>query len=304
MRSTSTDSERMVLDKYSLHACSTMMKSHQQLDLFGKKTFEKACLHAPFRITAEMPNDACFYYLIRGESTTYTPTGQIRSSQDEGVVMQCGTYFNEYLLQDGVENECEAVAVHFYPEVLKIIYDKDFPDFMLQVGKVKPLRQQHVKSSSLLKNYINSLLFYFDNPELVNEEILKLKLKELILLLAQTDKADAIRDLLASLFTPEVVDFKTVVETHVYHNINVEELAQLTHLSLSSFKREFARHYDCPPARYLKQRKLEKAAQLLIATDLRISDIAFNCGFVDLAHFSKSFLKEHGCSPSDYRKIG
>ncbi|MEL6660571.1 MAG: AraC family transcriptional regulator [Bacteroidota bacterium] len=280
-----------------------MIKSYQQLDLFGKKIFEKACLQPPIRLAAEMPNDACFYYVLRGESRTFTPTGQVRSSQDEGVVMQCGTYLNEYFSQGGIEDDCEAVAVHFYPEVLKMLYDKDFPNFMLQVGKVQPLRHRQLKSSSLLKNYINSLLFYFDNPELVSEEILKLKLKELILLLAQTDNAEAIRDLLASLFTPETLDFKTVVEAHVYHNISVNELAQLAHLSLSSFKREFARHYDCPPARYLKQRKLEKAAQLLIATELRVSDIAFDCGFVDLAHFSKSFLKEHGCSPSDYRRL-
>lgn len=279
-----------------------MIKHYQKLDLFGKKTFEKAVIKPPFRILAEMPNEACFYYVLRGNSVTYTPSQLIRSAANEGVVLQCGTYFNEYLLQGSDTTDCEAVAVHFYPEVLKALYGPELPGLLQELESVKPLQHLQLQASSSLKNYVDSLLFYFDHPELVSEAILKLKLKELILLLAKTTDGALVKSLLASLFTPEEIDFKTVIETHVYHNINVEELAQLTHLSLSSFKREFAKHYDCPPARYLKRRKLEKAANLLQGTDLRVSEIALDCGFLDLGHFSKSFQNFYGHPPSEFRK--
>ncbi len=278
-----------------------MIKHYQQLDLFGKKTFEKAVMKPPFRIMTEMPNEACFYYLIRGNSVTYTPSEVIRTTADEGVVLQCGTYFSEHFLQSPNHEDCEALAVHFYPEVLKDVYGAELPGLLQELENVKPLQHLKLKASSSLRNYVEGLLFYFDHPELVSEAILKLKLKELILLLAKTEDGAVIKNLLASLFTPEEIDFKAVIEAHVFHNISVDELAQLTHLSLSSFKREFAKHYNCPPARYLKQRKLEKAAQLLQGTELRVSDVAFDCGFVDVAHFSKSFQKAFGSSPSDYR---
>ena len=61
------------------------------------------------------------------------------------------------------------------------------------------------------------------------------------------------------------------------------------------------KHYNSSPARYIRQRRVEQAAQLLRSTSLRISDIAFDCGFADLAHFSKTFQKNYGQSPTAFR---
>ena len=122
-----------------------------------------------------------------------------------------------------------------------------------------------------------------------------------MLLLARTDQVEAIRSLVASLFNPIEIDFKAMIEANVFNNLSVDELAHLAKLSVSTFKREFAKHFDCPPAKYIRKRKLEKAAQLLKFTQKRVSDIAYDCGFADLAHFSKTFLKEYGISPSDFR---
>jgi len=278
-----------------------MIKDYRQLDLFGKKAFEKAIMEPPFRFSAEMPNEACFYYLVEGCSNTYTPLGNVETMSSEGLVLRCGNYFNEYLSANN-SSYCEAIAVHFYPDMLKMIYDKDFPDFLVNVEKIKPIHYEKVQASALLKTYVDSLQFYFDNPALVSEELLKLKMKELILLLAKTDKAAAVRSLIEGLFSPQEVDFKEVIEANVFNNLTLDELAKLTNLSLSSFKREFAKHYDSSPAKYLRSRKLEQAAKLLKGTSLRVSDVAFDCGFVDLAHFSKVFQREFGYSPSDYRQ--
>ena len=182
-----------------------------------------------------------------------------------------------------------------------MIYNKEFPDFLLHVNRVKPLNVEKHESSQLLKNYIDSLQFYFDNPSLVTEELLQLKLKELVLLLARTNNATAIQQLLASMFTKIEISFKEIIEANLYNNFTIDELAKLTNLSVSSFKREFNKHYTTSPARYIRERKLKKAAKLLQATSLRISDIAFDCGFSDVAHFSKSFQKMFKVPPSEYR---
>ena len=55
------------------------------------------------------------------------------------------------------------------------------------------------------------------------------------------------------------------------------------------------------PAKYIRQKRLEKAATLLKSTSLRIADIAYDCGFVDQAHFSKLFQRAYSLSPSSYR---
>ena len=152
-----------------------------------------------------------------------------------------------------------------------------------------------------MKNYIESLLYYFDNPILVNEDLVKLKLKEIIMLLHKTDKLGMVNELISGIFNPKEIEFKEIIETHLYNNLKLEELAALCGLSLSTFKREFVKQYKSSPAKYIKQRRLEKAAELLRISNLRISDIAYDTGFQDLAHFSKSFVKVYGCPPTAYR---
>lgn len=131
--------------------------------------------------------------------------------------------------------------------------------------------------------------------------MLILKLKEIILLLSQTQNAAAIQIILSQLFSPSIYTFKQIIDTHLFSQISIEELAQLNNLSLSSFKREFAKLYNDTPANYLKAKKLEKAAELLSLSDKRISEIAFDCGFNDLANFNKSFRSKYSITPKNYR---
>lgn len=277
-----------------------MIKEHEQLNIFNKRIFERAVLKPPFRLAADMPDEACFYYVVSGCAEVLAPTKKIELMTEEGVVLKCGSYLNDYLAANDIEY-CEAFAVHFDAEVLKEIYNKEFPDFLLDGKEVDPIRYQKVNASTLLKNYVDSLQFCFQNPSLASEDLLKLKLKEIILLLAKTDNANTIKQMIGNLFSKSEVNFKEVIEANIYNNLSLEEFAFLTNLSLSSFKREFAKNYKISPAKYIKKRKLEKVEKLLKITQLRISDIAFDCGFSDLVHLSKSFQKEYGISPSEFR---
>ena len=84
--------------------------------------------------------------------------------------------------------------------------------------------------------------------------------------------------------------------------MTIEELAQQHNLSLSSFKREFSKIYHDTPANYIKAKKLEKATELLEFSNQRITEIAFDCGFNDLANFTKSFTSKYSLSPTNYRQ--
>ena len=278
-----------------------MIKEHQQFNLWGKRVLERAVAKPPFRLFAEMPDEACFYYIKRGKNIVITQNETFKLESKEGLFLKCGDYFSEFLASNELE-ECEAFAVHLDKEILRMIYKKEFPNILLEVKKVSPFKNQKIEINTVIKNYIDSLQFYFDNPELVSEELIKLKVKEIILLLARTDSADAILNLIQSIFTPVETEFKEIIEANVFNNLSLDELAKLSRLSLSSFKREFIKHYNNSPAKYIKKRKLQQAAKLLRATNLRISDVAFESGFSDLPHFSKSFQKEYNCSPSVFRK--
>ncbi|MCI0499339.1 MAG: AraC family transcriptional regulator [Planctomycetales bacterium] len=63
----------------------------------------------------------------------------------------------------------------------------------------------------------------------------------------------------------------------------------------------FKKYCHVPPRRYLMRLKLNKAAGLLLMTDLSIKEIAYQVGFCDPYHFSKNFKLFHGRSPHHYR---
>lgn len=278
-----------------------MILEHRQFKLYDKMIFERAILKAPFTVPNAMPDEACFLYVLKGNQRLHSGDRRELLHQKDAVLMKCGTYFGEWL-QSADYTHCEAIAVHLYPEVLKKVYESEIPDFVKQYHKVKNQEQLvKVKDNALVDNYIASMTFYFENPQLVDDELLKLKLKELILLLLKTEKGSSVMEVISSLFSPREYSFKEVIDAHIFSNLTIEHLARLTNMSVSSFKREFARIYNDTPAHYLRGRRMERAATLLRVSDQRITDIAFECGYTDIAHFSSSFQEIHGLSPTQFR---
>ncbi len=279
-----------------------MITERKQYQLFERIIFEKLTIKAPFRIPNPMPNEACFLYMLEGKIDYKIQLQNISIPVNDAVLLKCGTYFSQMKINELSKNN-QIVIVHFHPEILKKIYDTDLPAIFQ-----KPATEIHSKidltqinNDFLVQKYIEGLLFYFDNPAMINQDLLVLKLKEIVLLLCQTKNAPIIQHILSQLFSPTSFTFKQIIENSFYQNNTIEELSQMTNLSLSSFKREFKKNYNDTPANYIRNKKLEKAAELLLISNERITDIAFDCGFNNLANFSHLFTEKYNCSPSTYR---
>ena len=93
-----------------------------------------------------------------------------------------------------------------------------------------------------------------------------------------------------------------IMEQNFCFNLKLEDFAELCHCSLSTFKRDFQEHFDESPGKWLLQRRVRHAANLIANTDLSVTQVAFESGFEDLSHFSRSFKKVMGTNPTDYKK--
>ncbi|MEL6720132.1 MAG: AraC family transcriptional regulator [Bacteroidota bacterium] len=277
-----------------------MLINYQHLDLINKVVFEHLTFTPPLRATQEMESEACYIYVVKGSSIAYGGKHQVQLHQNESVLMRCGNYLNVWNdCRDG--ESCEAVAIHLYPSVLEYVYKNEIPSFLKKSKMSKGTRIQKIKVQAAVDNYIQGLFFYFNNPSMVDEDMVMLKVKELMMLLYNTGQ-ESILDLLENLLDPMKIEFKAVVKNNIFSDLSLEELALLTNLSLSSFKRKFKEIYQESPARYIKNKRLEHALELLKISTNRISDVCYDCGFKDVGHFSKSFIAAYGQSPSDYRK--
>jgi AraC family transcriptional regulator len=91
------------------------------------------------------------------------------------------------------------------------------------------------------------------------------------------------------------------VETKLEGTISLHELAATAGLSASHFARAFKQSEGTSPHRYVVNRRLQQALQLLAGTKLPLSEIANATGFADQSHFSRQFRKHIGVTPSSYR---
>jgi len=93
------------------------------------------------------------------------------------------------------------------------------------------------------------------------------------------------------------------IEEHVDQPILVANLSALLDLSEAHFSRAFRLACGEPPHAYIVRRRVELAAQLMLASRAPLSEIALKCGFHDQAHLSKQFRQLTGETPAAWRRL-
>ena len=92
------------------------------------------------------------------------------------------------------------------------------------------------------------------------------------------------------------------VEEHCAEELTVERIAADAALSESACLRSFRQVLGITPIQYVKQFRVEKAAELLRSTQLKTGEIGAECGFADGSYFIKTFREIKHCTPKEYRK--
>ncbi len=251
-----------------------MIIDKKTLYLFGKETLNKLTIQSPFEIQNTMVNEACLLYVIKGEQTSISQTEIITATKGEAILLKCGNYLNKIKIENNIQiSEC--ITIHLRPDILKLVYDNELPKYLKPVENSQVISNiTKIKGDILINKYFESLLFYFENQELVDNELLKLKIKELILLLVKTKNNSTLHSILSNLFTPRIYTLREIVTAHLYSTISINQLAKLCAFSRSTFIREFKKEYKQTPSLYLKNKKLERATHLLKFSSESISNIA------------------------------
>jgi len=94
------------------------------------------------------------------------------------------------------------------------------------------------------------------------------------------------------------------LEEHLEEPLTLADIARVVDRSEEHVARLFRAERGVTVFRELQRLRLEKARYLLLCSDASISEIAAQCGFQTLAHFSRSFREHYKTPPSQYRTEG
>jgi AraC-like DNA-binding protein len=113
---------------------------------------------------------------------------------------------------------------------------------------------------------------------------------------------DASPGWLTGAMDPAVGDAITAIHADLSHPWTIERLAHKSNLSRSAFAERFTSRVGQPPATYITQVRLAKAAELLLDTTEAVATLASRVGYDSEAAFSRAFSKRYGIPPSKWRQ--
>lgn len=158
-----------------------------------------------------------------------------------------------------------------------------------------------IEPNPVLNQFIQSLQLFFEDGLEMDDHLARLKTTEALIGIMRT-QPDLI-DQLHGFSKKNKADLHHFMKYNFLKNIKLNEFASESGRSLSVFKKDFQSIYGIPPAKWLKQKRLEHAYKLLMTTNRKPSEIYLECGFEDLAHFSKSFKSQFQISPSQIKTL-
>lgn len=88
---------------------------------------------------------------------------------------------------------------------------------------------------------------------------------------------------------------------NVSEHYTISELSEMFRFNQTTLKEQFRQTLGCPVYSYVKSRKMFRAAELILASDMRIIDIAEEVGYCNASKFSSAFREVMGVNPKYYQ---
>lgn len=229
-------------------------------------------------------------------------------------------------LEGHYEIQCSGRAFKLYPEQTAFIPANTPVEFVHRVGSSGYLRAQwlHFYYSCLgVIDFLSLLKLPLMLPESLSETLGNLlatardtdalgagglapdirRYQVAASVLAALAAVSAVRkDSLFSSRLQRVLPALLHIDKNLSAPFGVKHLAQLCGLSESRFHAVFSQEFACSPMHYVRRKRLERAARLLVSGNEKLAAVAEDTGFADAFHLSHAFKRHYGLSPLLYRR--
>lgn len=238
------------------------------------------------------------FYLVNGECTFFLDHNIYQLNKGDLVIIPTSSIHKSTYPKLG---SSERYVINFREENFKWL------DKMLDKGSAKEMLPCGVISvPERRRKYVESLMekMIFENagPDELSNAFLKLGLCELELFLIRCANYES------NVMKEIDVNNRLMQEvaSYIYANyskkITLDELSEKYSISRSYLSKKFKEITGFGFKEYLVNVRIQNACNMLLDTDMTITEIAFECGFNDSNYFGDAFRHIKGISPNKYRK--
>jgi YesN/AraC family two-component response regulator len=239
---------------------------------------------------------------IKGGIGMYKLEGSLRSlNQGDMLILppMIDSRFDSESLGDEYNENMDALVLQFNESWLDELINV-FPSMSTTVLKIREIKNplsvigpKWMKISSLLTDYISA--------DALNRPL------NVISILSQISTATDVYPIIN--FQPEeefsipqkIEMINRYISCNLRNKISLEDVSSYVRMSRTYFCMFFKNHFNEGFAEYINRKRIEKACQMLAATNKDIESIVAECGFKTVPYFTRVFSKIKGTTPGKYR---
>ncbi len=246
-------------------------------------------------------------FVIKG--TKYVYYGDVRQTVSAGDVFffSNGTHYTEDV-PDG-NKPFEQIVFYYTPQQLSRILSHLSINYQMKIGYTQPTFKENIREYAhascqawgTIKNFFMTANQYIKDDLFSEDHTAEnIKMTELIYLIVSQHDC-CIKNKIMENVDEKKDNFEQIIYKNIFNDVSVEDLAQLSGRSMTSFKKEFRKIFCEPPHKWFIQQRLMHSRLLLISTSRSIAEIGNECTFPNTSHYIKLFKKQFGMTPAAYR---
>lgn len=239
--------------------------------------------------------------VMRGHKTMHFAARTVQAGSDEVHLLSAGNCVASMEL--GSRGPFRSILIYFDTRVHEAFAAKYDALIRSARARTAALADPYIsfKKDAFIHGYISSLHALLQSGGLLSADMRRLKLEEILLHLleSQPEKFLAFRPQGGGDLSD--LDVRRAVEVSITSGLSIDELAFLCKCSPSTFKRRFMKIYGVAPITWIRQRRMDLAADLLGRRGTRPSDVFHQIGFESHSSFSQAFKSAFGLTPRAYQ---
>ncbi|NGM61325.1 AraC family transcriptional regulator [Sphingobacterium sp. SGG-5] len=243
------------------------------------------------------------HYLMKGDGIRFIGENISNFEKDELILLGSNIPHTWKCNVKEEDNDyVEALVMHFHPECL----GRDFLSLpeTKSIQRLVTLANQGLLIKGETKKKARKLMMKMKDEQGVNKIVFLLRIFDI---LAHSDEYEIISSNYSNTKFNKIDENRmNKIFTYTFSNfkskILIEELAELSNLSITSFCRYFKMTTSKSYFDFLTELRLNYACRLLINSDLTVKAIAEESGFENTSNFYRHFKNFKNCTPKDFKE--